>query len=394
MNALNSLLNKGKSVRLPSLPVVGLKILEVLRDDDFSVEELSTIISTDPALVTRILKMANSALYVHIPQVDTIERAVALLGARALKNMALSFVVIEELQDDDDGGFNYEIFWKKSVTAAVAAEMLSHAVNKKSDDIYVSAMLMNIGKVIMYLCEPDKYTEVLDEKRIMGADTAEIEEKVFGFDHQRVSSEILKEWNIPGSIYIPISFHHNINQCPPEQFVPAEILETASAVSSLYSVDKSIERYSSLYEMLKSRFGFDKERANQFVDDVAVKTVEILAIYDIEPGDLKPYSELVVEANQELSKLSISYEYLVFELQESKAKSEKLAQELMESMARIKTLTGLLPICATCKKIRDDHGKWHRVESFIEGHTEAKFTHGICPTCKDKLMDDLDDITS
>jgi HD-like signal output (HDOD) protein len=392
MNALNSLIIKGQCVRLPSLPVVGLKILEMLKDDDFSVDELSAIILTDPALSARILKMANSALYSHIPHVDSIERAVTLLGARTLKNMALSFVVIGELQGDDPRGFDYEYFWKKSVTAAVAAEMLSHAVNKRSDDIYVSALLMNIGKVIMYICEPDDYTEVLDEKRITGAAIGELEKRVFGFDHQNVGGDILKQWNIPESVYIPISFHHDIDKCPSEYFKSAEILETASAVSSLYSVDKSIDRFASLYDMLKDRFGFDKERVNEFVDDVAVKTVEILSIYDIEPGDMKPYSELIEQANRELGKLSISYEYLVFELKESKIKSEKLARELMESISRIKTLTGLLPICATCKQIRDDHGNWHQVESYIEWHTEAKFTHGICPECKEKMIDNLDSI--
>ena len=220
MDALNSLVDKGKLVSLPSLPVVGIKILDILKDDDFSVDELSAIISTDPALAARILKMANSALYAHIPHVDSLDRAVSLLGARTLKNMALSFVIISELQGDEPGGFDYEYFWKKSVTAAVAAEMLSHAANKRSEDTYVSALLMNIGKVIMYLCKPEEYTEVLDEKRAMGAAIAGIEQRVFGFDHQKVGGEILKEWNIPESIYMPISYHHYLDKCPAEYLYP------------------------------------------------------------------------------------------------------------------------------------------------------------------------------
>lgn len=393
MNTLESLVGKGKSVRLPSLPVVGIKILELLKDDDFSVDELSDIIATDPALAARILRMANSALYAHIADVDSIERAVVLLGGRTLKNMALSFVIIEKLQGDNAGGFDYEYFWKKSVTAAVAAEMLSFAVDKRSEDTYVSALLMNIGKVIMYICEPDEYSEVLDEKRIMGAEISGIEQRVFGFDHQKVGGEILKEWNIPETIYGPISYHHDISKCPSEYSVQAGILEAASAVSSLYSADRSLDKFEELYELFKKRFAFNKEGVNAFVDDVAVKTVEILKIYHIEPGELKPYSELIADANRELGKLNISYEHLVFDLKESKAKSEKLARELIGAMAKIKTISGMLPICATCKKIRDSHGRWHRVETYIEGHSDATFTHGICPTCKDKLMEDFDVIT-
>ena len=127
---------------------------------------------------------------------------------------------------------------------------------------------------------------------------------------------------------------------------------------------------------------------------MAVKTVEILKIYDIEPGDMRPYSELVAEANRELGKLNISYEFLIFELQESKAKSKRLARYLTEAMTKIRTITGMLPICATCKQIRDAQGQWHQVESYIEGHSDATFTHGLCPVCKDKMLDEFNDIIS
>jgi DNA-binding NtrC family response regulator len=62
-----------------------------------------------------------------------------------------------------------------------------------------------------------------------------------------------------------------------------------------------------------------------------------------------------------------------------------LIQELTDALAKIKTLNGLLPICASCKNIRDDQGYWQKVESFIEAHTQAEFTHGICPDCRQKL---------
>jgi len=66
----------------------------------------------------------------------------------------------------------------------------------------------------------------------------------------------------------------------------------------------------------------------------------------------------------------------------------KLIEELTEALRNIKTLRGLLPICASCKKIRDDGGYWQRVESYISQHTNAEFTHGLCPDCLDKLYPD------
>ena len=64
---------------------------------------------------------------------------------------------------------------------------------------------------------------------------------------------------------------------------------------------------------------------------------------------------------------------------------ETKVRELQEALAQIKTLSGIVPICSHCKKIRDDAGYWNQVEAFVASHTEARFTHGICPECMAKL---------
>lgn len=63
----------------------------------------------------------------------------------------------------------------------------------------------------------------------------------------------------------------------------------------------------------------------------------------------------------------------------------KLNEELKAALDEIQTLQGMLPICARCKKVRDDSGFWHKIETYIEKHSEAKFTHGICPNCEEDL---------
>jgi len=68
---------------------------------------------------------------------------------------------------------------------------------------------------------------------------------------------------------------------------------------------------------------------------------------------------------------------------------EKLIRELQEALAKVKKLSGLLPICASCKKIRDDKGYWNQIESYVRDHSEAEFSHGICPECMKKLYPDL-----
>lgn len=78
-------------------------------------------------------------------------------------------------------------------------------------------------------------------------------------------------------------------------------------------------------------------------------------------------------------------------LRASLAKQGALLRGLKRVMKEIKTLRGILPICASCKKIRDDDGYWNQIEAYIQEHSEAKFTHGVCPDCARRLYPDLND---
>jgi hypothetical protein len=68
----------------------------------------------------------------------------------------------------------------------------------------------------------------------------------------------------------------------------------------------------------------------------------------------------------------------------------RLVRDLKEAMEGMKTLRGLIPICAQCKKVRDDGGYWQQVETFVREHTGAEFTHGLCPECSASLQDEFE----
>lgn len=76
-------------------------------------------------------------------------------------------------------------------------------------------------------------------------------------------------------------------------------------------------------------------------------------------------------------------------LREKEKQQEKLISKLQEALAEIKTLKGFIPICASCKKIRDDAGYWNQLEAYISEHTDAIFSHGICPECAEKLRAEI-----
>jgi len=99
--------------------------------------------------------------------------------------------------------------------------------------------------------------------------------------------------------------------------------------------------------------------------------------------------EMVRERTEQLLHLNQQLQAEILEHERAEEEKEKLIIELTDALANIKQLKGLIPICASCKKIRDDQGFWNDVEAYIGQHSEAEFSHGICPDCTKKLYPDI-----
>lgn len=334
-NALSSLLVG--TAALPSLPAIAVRIIKEVKKDKLAIGELADIISYDPALTAKILKVANSAFYSLPYKVDSIERAVNILGMEALKNIALSFVIVKGFRRNAVDDFDHEHFWKRSITAAVSADMIASKMKIKRDETFVTSLLMDVGVLVMYLSNPDDYLKVINKKKVSRLSTYDAERAVWGFDHQDVGAAILKEWGIPGSIYLPISYHHE-EECPAELRSTVDVLRLSDISSSIYHGSKTTEKFREFRRLLQDKLNLNETEVGEFVDSIADRTIEVLSTFEIEAGDMKPYSQILEEANEELGKMNLSYEQLVMELKQAKEIAEKLAVEAWEAKEKLREL--------------------------------------------------------
>ena len=121
--------------------------------------------------------VANSSYYTIPRKIDSIPRALTGLGTNTIKNIALSFVIAKGLRGSSEGGSDFDFFWKRALTAAVSADIISPVISAKNEDAFVTALLQDIGIVIMYLCRTGDYLKVLDEKRASSLGVEEAEKK-------------------------------------------------------------------------------------------------------------------------------------------------------------------------------------------------------------------------
>ncbi len=316
-------------IRLPSPPAIAIRILEAVKKDDASYDELAQIILSDPSLAAKTLKVANSSFYGLPQKVDSLNKALSILGLSAMRNIALSFVIASEFRNNSVGGFDFDFFWKRSVTAAVAADLCAALIKNKNDDAFVTGLLQDIGIALMYFCRKDDYSKVLDDKRISESPVEVIEKNIFGFDHQELGSEILKEWGLPESIYMPIRYHHNNAATLPNEYVlNRDIAYISDKISSVYNGSDSLDNITAVNTILGSKYGKSENDIKNLIDSAADKTIEILSLFEIDPANMKPYSQILQEANEELGKINFSYEHLLIKFKEAKERADTFANQL------------------------------------------------------------------
>jgi diguanylate cyclase (GGDEF)-like protein len=336
-----------EKIRIPSPPAIAIRILDMVRKDDFSFSDLAQIIEADPALVAKILKVANSSYYNFARKVTSIEMALSVLGTHAVKNIALSFVICSDIKTRVDSGFNFDLYWRRAITSAVAADLTAALVGFRSPDVFVTALLQDIGIIVFNASFPEHYQLTMNENLASPAPLYEIEQHCFGFGHHELGAELLCSWQIPDVICMPIRYQHRHDPIPDQYCKQVEILRISDCLASIYHGNESVDKVSKVRRMFKTTFGIQGEAVDKLIDEVAGKSLEILASFDIPPGSMQPFSLIMQEANEELSNLNTSYELLVIELRQAKEKAEKLANELhsanvtLHELAFRDALTGL-----------------------------------------------------
>jgi putative nucleotidyltransferase with HDIG domain len=204
--------NIGERTRdLPTLPIVATNILEHTNNPKSSALQISRIIRQDPALASRVLRMANSAFYGFPGKISTISRAVIILGFDALRNIVLASSVFEMFPARKTGtDFDPEGFWMHSIGCAVTSKVIGKKMGMQNlEEVFLCGLLHDIGKLVLHKYYEKGFSGVLHlikEKEILMRDG---EQELLGVDHAEVGGKLAEKWNLPKIIVAAIRFHHN-----------------------------------------------------------------------------------------------------------------------------------------------------------------------------------------
>jgi putative nucleotidyltransferase with HDIG domain len=195
---------------LPTLPSIFFTINKMLSDPRTSAFDVGNAISGDQVIASKVLKLANSAFYGFINKVNTISHAIAVLGFSSTKNLVLTTSVLSTLKlNDTIKGFNLTDFWKHSAAVgAIAKVAANETCPQKQEEAFVAGLLHDIGKLILAICAPEVFAEILNLALSKNCLFLEAEREILGVSHQEIAVKINEKWKLPEEIVAVIANHH------------------------------------------------------------------------------------------------------------------------------------------------------------------------------------------
>jgi len=191
----------------PIIPNIAVKLL-TLSTENSNFQDLEDLVKLDPGLTSKVLQVANSAFYAQKGEVDTLKRAISVVGFTTLRSMLTLIVASRAMKALGSNRF-YKIYWKQALSTAFTAKALaSYQQDREYEELaFIGGLLHNIGEIAIFRKEGDEYSQVLEQFRGREEELFNREKEMWQTDHREIGGQILQSWNFP-MLYQDIALQH------------------------------------------------------------------------------------------------------------------------------------------------------------------------------------------
>jgi HD-like signal output (HDOD) protein len=258
------------------LPEAVIKVKQLIDDDATSMDDIAEVINFDPAIMSQVLKISNSALYKFPNTITTVTKSIQLIGTRSIYDLVLAYGVANAFKGIDPDIVDLEKYWEQSVSCALLCKYLAEEVgHKEPEKLFVCGLLQNLGELVLVKLNPDK-------ANICASISSEntplmLQKKQLGFCYSDISSELLKLWGIPSDISEIVSKIHVSEytaQSKEEKIIQlAYLLALNNVNSELYS------KHDKVTEDMYQGLGIDLECVNNALDFTNLQLMSTMALF-------------------------------------------------------------------------------------------------------------------
>ncbi|MDF1583703.1 MAG: HDOD domain-containing protein [Methyloprofundus sp.] len=194
---------------LLSLPEVYLRLRDLLGQPSTNAKNLGEVISLDPSLAARLLKVVNSSFYGFLSKIEDLDRAITIIGIHDLENLVLAASASDVFDKIPSEFIDMSCFWHHSVYVGITAKLLGkHCGFMHPERLFAAGLLHDVGQLILFNKEPNLARQALEQALPSDDGLYHAEQQVFGFTHGDIGAELFRVWQLPAIFTEVAAFHH------------------------------------------------------------------------------------------------------------------------------------------------------------------------------------------
>ncbi|WP_323000198.1 GGDEF domain-containing protein [Castellaniella sp.] len=296
--------------RLPTLPTVALRLVELANDESTSLDEFAEQITYDPALAGKLLRVANSSFYGRRSAVTNLPQAMSLLGLNATIALSLSFSLRACLSQQYKSGFDTNAYWRRTLLTALACRTIAEKLGEvQPEDFLLAGLLQDIGILAMDAMFGAPYAELYqqstDHRHLLVQETVR-----FGFTHAQAAAHLLKNWGLPDRICQAAWLSHELTQLPhtgPTEDEKLPFYVAAAAVIADAWMKEQIEPDSIelAYDPAQALLNIRLEQYRSIISAMIQKIPEMESLFDTQLADAQMLQDLEYSARETLAVRSL-----------------------------------------------------------------------------------------
>jgi diguanylate cyclase (GGDEF)-like protein len=296
---------------LPPLPMVALEVLQFSKGGAGSAQDLARIVSRDPAMTARVLRLVNSPLFGVTATITSVQQAISLLGLRCVTVTILSLALVGAVKDQVAEGLDLDAFWRRSLATAAAAKLLAKAVAPRvSDDAFVAGLICDLGVLGAARCAPEEYGPVLKEAADSRRALEAVEQERLGLTHAELGREMLRAWKLPDVLCDAVGTHHGegLAGLAPDARLLGSIVHAGASIGALFNRDLPATELERVRAECVSSVGVSPEAMESILGNVEAQLLEAAKFIGVPVGKTIGYEQLQSEAATALARLSLEAE--------------------------------------------------------------------------------------
>ena len=268
---------------LPTPPGVASQIVQLANDPEADMNRIAKVLALDPAITTKILRIANSPMYAQQRKTENLRQAIVVLGLNATLSLALSFSLLQSWQEETtETGLDYPLYWRRALLSATVTRVLAEALAvREAEELFLAALIQDIGMLALDRTVPELYGALGDSQVHQSAVVAHEVEQL-GADHAEIGGWLLETWHFPERIQQAVAASHDPAQIPSDH--PHGLFSRCVALTSLISevfVSEHGDRpFEELAKAAEELVHMDRERLGEVLEEVKVMIPEAEAVFD------------------------------------------------------------------------------------------------------------------